>query len=124
MIDVGSTQDFDEGTVTLVQAAQHQVGIIRWHGRYYAVRNSCPHQAGPLCAGTLRPLLAADAGEAPTMKADSAIPVLACPWHGWEFDVRTGRALWDSDYRVRAYPTVVRGNRLCLDLKGHVKAPH
>jgi nitrite reductase (NADH) small subunit len=123
MIDVGCTEDFNEGSITLVQAGQHEVGIIRWQGRYYALRNSCPHQAGPVCAGTLRPLLAADAGESPTMKADSAIPVLACAWHGWEFDVRTGGALWDPGYRVRAYPIVVRGNRLCLDLRGRVKAP-
>lgn len=122
LIDVGSTDDFNEGTITLVQAGRQQVGIIRWRDHYYALRNSCPHQAGPVCAGTLRPLLAADPGEAPKMKADSGIPVLACAWHGWEFDVRTGGALWDPAYRVRAYPVLVRGSRLCLDLKGHVKA--
>lgn len=123
MIDVGSTEDFDEGTITLVQAGQQQIGIIRWDGQYYALRNSCPHQAGPVCAGTLRPLLEADAGKVTMMKADSGIPVLACAWHGWEFDVRTGGALWDQGYRVRAYPVAVRGDRLCVDLRGHVKAP-
>ena len=122
MIDVGSAEDFEEGTITLVRAGQQEVGIVRWHGRYYALRNSCPHQAGPVCAGTLRPLLAADAGGAPRMKADPGTPVLACAWHGWEFDVRTGGALWDPGYRVRAYPTVVLGDRLCLDLKGHLPA--
>lgn len=42
--------------------------------------------------------------------------VLTCPWHGWEFDVCTGRALANPQARVRAYPVRRAGERLLVEL--------
>jgi nitrite reductase/ring-hydroxylating ferredoxin subunit len=33
--------------------------------------------------------------------------VLRCPWHGWEFDIVTGKALYDANSRVASYPVAV-----------------
>ena len=59
VIDIGSPSDFAEGTVTVTQVGKHQIGVIRWGGTLYAVRNVCPHQSGPVCSGQLLPLLTA-----------------------------------------------------------------
>jgi nitrite reductase (NADH) small subunit len=51
------------------------------------------------------------------MELADATPVIACPWHGWEFDVRTGVSLWDDHYRVRTYPAHVSNGRVLVDLR-------
>lgn len=116
MIDVGAVGDFPDRTVTLVKAGAREIGIVHWAGDVYAISNVCTHQRGPLCRGTLGGRLT---GAAPgDFQLDEDTPVLACPWHGWEYDVRTGRALWDEHYAVRTYETKVQDGRVLVELKG------
>jgi nitrite reductase/ring-hydroxylating ferredoxin subunit len=114
--DIGAVRDFHEHTVTLVHAGRREIGIVRWNGEIYAISNVCTHQRGPLCRGALSGRLAASMPGA--MEVDDETPVLACPWHGWEFDVRSGRALWDERYAVRTYPVAVEDGRVLVELKG------
>jgi nitrite reductase/ring-hydroxylating ferredoxin subunit len=51
------------------------------------------------------------------VRGDDANPVLACAWHAWEFDLRTGKALTDPTARVAAYPVRVEDGRMLLELK-------
>jgi nitrite reductase/ring-hydroxylating ferredoxin subunit len=114
-VDVGAVGDFGERDVRIVQAGDREIGIVRWGGSVYAVANVCPHQRGPVCRGTLGGRLT---GSAPgTMQVDDETPVLGCPWHGWEFDLRTGRALWDDRYGVRTFPARVEGGRVLVELR-------
>jgi len=114
--DVGVLDDFADRKVTLVRAGRREIGIVRWNDRVYAISNICTHQRGPLCRGTLGGRLTS--GRPGTMEIDDDVPVLACPWHGWEFDVRSGRALWDEQYAVRTYRVVVEDGHVLVDLKG------
>lgn len=116
MIDVGAVAEFPERAVTIVRADGREVGIVRWDGEVYALANVCTHQRGPLCRGTLSARLTASAPG--TMELDDETPVLACPWHGWEFDVRTGRALWDERYAVRTYDARVEDGRVLVEVGG------
>ena len=81
------------------------IGVFNVDGEYFALRNRCPHQGGPLCEGTPGRLLTLDrAGRVPRTAAPGEI--LRCPWHGWEFDIRTGQSWCDPRrLRVRALPT-------------------
>jgi nitrite reductase (NADH) small subunit len=113
--DVGAVSDFAERELTIAQVGGRAVGIVRWDGAVYAISNVCTHQRGPLCHGTLSArLTAATPG---TMDVDDDTPVIACPWHGWEFDVRSGRALWDERYAVRTYAVSVASGRVLVDLE-------
>ena len=114
MIDVGGVDEFPDRAVTLVEAGGREVGIVRWNGSIYAVSNICTHQRGPLCRGSLGGRLTA--GAPGKLDLDDETPVLACPWHGWEFDVRTGRALWDDRYAVRTYETRVEQGRVLVGI--------
>jgi nitrite reductase/ring-hydroxylating ferredoxin subunit len=111
-IDVGPIENFAEGTVRIVQAAGREIGIIRWAGAIYALNNVCSHQSGPVCSGILGPRLTG--GRPGAMELDAATPVLACPWHGWEFDLLTGRALTDPHRRLRLYSVTRQGDELIL----------
>jgi nitrite reductase/ring-hydroxylating ferredoxin subunit len=115
IVDAGPLEEFREREVTLVRLEGREVGIVRWNGEVYALANVCAHQQGPLCRGTLAARL--DAPAPGTMELDEGSPVLACPWHGWEFDVRTGRALWDQQYRVRTYTAHVEEGRVLVELR-------
>ncbi len=113
-IDIGAAREFTERQIRIIDVAQRQIGIVRWEGNFFAVSNVCMHQGGPLCRGVLSARL--DAVEPGKLILDSSTPILACPWHGWEFDLRTGRAILDPAVRVRTFLVQVRGDRLLLDL--------
>jgi len=121
IVDVGRLDEFEDGEVTIVAVDGREIGIVRWADEVFALANLCAHQRGPLCRGRLAPRL--QASEPGTMELGAGAPVLACPWHGWEFDVRTGLALWDEQYRVRTYPTHVDEGRVVIDTGRHRGTP-
>jgi nitrite reductase (NADH) small subunit len=111
MIDVGSVQDFEEGLPKVVDVEGREIGIVRWRGEFFAVRNRCPHMAARICSGGLvAPKIVG--GTVGTLLADEDTPVLGCPWHGWQFELRTGSSVWDPNYRVTVFETETRGDRL------------
>jgi nitrite reductase/ring-hydroxylating ferredoxin subunit len=114
IVDVGRLDEFDDGDVRIVPVDGREIGIVRWADKVFALANLCAHQRGPLCRGRVAPRL--QASEPGTLELGPGTPVIACPWHGWEFDVRTGLALWDERYRVRTYAARVVGGRVVVDV--------
>lgn len=78
------------------------VGVFHVNGAYYALLNWCPHQAARLCEGKLWSALEGSVpGDYQTTRHGE---IIACPWHGWEFDLRTGQSWCEPErLRVRAY---------------------
>jgi 3-phenylpropionate/trans-cinnamate dioxygenase ferredoxin subunit len=76
-----------------------EVGIFNVDGTYYALANRCPHAGGPLCRGIIGPLVRSDGPG--TYRLTREREFLRCPWHGWEFDIRTGQS-WCDPNSVRA----------------------
>ena len=113
-VDVGAVTDFQERQFRIVKAGRHEIGILLWRDRFFALHNRCPHQKGPLCLGIVSGHLQSRAPG--SMEVDEATPVVACPWHGWEFDVERGRALWEEGYAVKVIPVRVESGRVLLDL--------
>ncbi|MBO0824484.1 MAG: Rieske 2Fe-2S domain-containing protein [Actinobacteria bacterium] len=87
---VGRVSDFANGDRKIVDVNGKSVGIFRIDDEFYAIRNRCPHQFGPLCLGELAPRAIAD--EPGEVRMDTGPPLLACPWHGWEYDIATGQS--------------------------------
>ncbi|WP_395139010.1 Rieske (2Fe-2S) protein [Armatimonas sp.] len=77
------------------------IGVFNISGEFFAIKNICPHQGAPLCQGSVhgthRP------SPVFTYRPDLQGRVLRCPWHGWEFDIVTGKALYDASSRVATY---------------------
>ncbi len=100
------------GARKIVEVAGRSLGVFNIDGEIFALRNRCPHQGGPLCAGRLSGFLQASIpGEYVYSRPGE---VLRCPWHGWEFDVRTGQSWFDpARTRVRSYEaSVIPGTAL------------
>ena len=91
------------------------IGVFNVGGRFYALRNRCPHKGGPLCLGRLRPLVTAD-GVYTVEHCEKQ--VLKCAWHQWEFDLATGRALYDPALRVKTYRVEIEADKVILYLDG------
>ena len=74
---VAEPGELPEGRVKTVTASVHSMALTHIDGAYYAMDNRCPHQGGPLGEGSIE---AGKGGEC----------MLRCPWHGWDFDPKTG----------------------------------
>jgi len=111
---VGRVTDFGTGDRKIVEVNGKSVGVFRIGDEFYALRNRCPHQFGPLCLGTLAPRAIADAPGDVTV--GSGPPLLACPWHGWEYDIATGQSFMGpgrGNRAARSYDvTVLPGSDL------------
>lgn len=105
---VARTGDIPEGERRIVNVNGRSIGIFNEGGRFHALLNRCPHQGAELCKGTMHGSLEADApGE---IRYDGSRRLLRCPWHGWEFDIETGRSYFDpTRTRVRSYRVAVEG---------------
>ena len=86
--------------------------IFNLKGEYFAMLDRCPHQAAALSQGILSGISEAD-GPGPVRCSRSG-EFVRCPWHGWEFDIRTGQSWCDPDsIMVRQYAvSVVPGETL------------
>lgn len=114
--DIGAPSDFEPGIPYPVQLNGRTLVIVRKENAFYALRNICPHQGAPLSDGHI-------SGTPPHCKPGDSIPfhhdgeVLICPWHGWEFSIRTGCSFFDPDrVRVATYPVKIENNRVVVEL--------
>jgi len=99
-IVVGPVEEFEPNTRRVVRAGSREIGVFRVADRFFAIRNRCPHQGGPLASGRVFRRPSADVPGEITLGDDVLI---ACPWHGWQWDMETGEAFAPDDPRVKAY---------------------
>jgi nitrite reductase/ring-hydroxylating ferredoxin subunit len=106
---VGSVRNLPPGSRAVVEVRGRPIVVFNIEGEYFALYDRCPHLGGPLSEGILTGLVQSD--EPGTYHYSRKGEILRCPWHGWEFDVRTGRSYCRPDrVRTKAYPTeVARG---------------
>src|SRR3954469_5626327 len=103
---VATVEEIPPGQRKIVEVAGRSIGIFNVSGEFFALRNRCPHQGGPLCLGPLEGLVESRAPGDYSMSRPGE--VLRCPWHGWEFDIRTGQSWFDpARIRVRQYEVTV-----------------
>jgi nitrite reductase/ring-hydroxylating ferredoxin subunit len=109
---VARAGDVAPGECKLVNVAGREIGVFNVGGQYFALANRCPHEGGPLCQGRIGPLILSDGPG--TYRLDKDKELLRCPWHGWEFDIRTGQSWCDpKSTRARQFQvTVEPGEKL------------
>lgn len=111
---VGAASDLKPGERRLVEVRGHSVGVFNVNGEYVAALNLCPHELAPVCRGRVGgTTLPSPPGE---YRWGREGEILACPWHGWEFDLTTGKALADPRVRLRRYPVTVEDDTLYITL--------
>ncbi len=91
-VKVARISDLGPGTAKTVDVNGKAVALFNVGGTIYALDNTCLHRGGPLGDGMLE-------GD-----------VVTCPWHGWQYKVRTGENMMNGTIKVAAYPVQVEGN--------------
>ncbi len=74
-IKVAKLDDLEDGDLMAVEVDGEPVCLAKVDGEVYAFTDNCTHISGPLNEGELDD------------------DVLTCPWHGAQFNVRTGKVL-------------------------------
>jgi len=97
-IKVIGTKDIPQNQGKMVDIGGQQIAIFNIGGEFLAINNVCPHRGGPLGEG------AVEGG------------VVTCPWHGWQFDVKTGANPVNPAACVKTFPCKVEGSELWVQI--------
>lgn len=102
---IGRISEFPESGRQVVAVDDAEIGVFRVDGRFTAFENVCPHMGGPVCQGKIIPRVQeviADDKTSLGLAFSKNQTNVACPWHGYEFDVETGRHPGNPHLRLRA----------------------
>ncbi len=100
--------DLPPGERKLVPGGRWGIGLFNRAGSIYALNNYCPHAGAPVCSGPITGTTESDASYDARWVREGDI--LRCPWHGWEFDISTGRSVAEPVRRVKTFPvSIVEG---------------
>jgi len=103
---VASVAELPPGSRKLVTVKGRAIAIFNIGGEFFGLLNRCPHQGGSLCNGILTGLL--QSSEPGNYRYPRRGEIIQCPWHGWEFDVRTGQSYCDPNrIQAKSYPVEV-----------------
>ena len=95
---VAAVEDVPPGTGRESIAGGRVVALYNVEGEFHALDGICPHAGGPLGKGRL------------------VGAVVTCPWHGWQFDVTTGRHGLNPNLTHAGFPVTVRDGEVFVEL--------
>ncbi len=84
-VRVAAVTDVPPGSGTVVHADGRAIALFNVDGSFYAIDNTCLHRGGPVGEGDLEGV------------------VVTCPWHGFQYDVTTGRNILDPDVGLQTF---------------------
>ena len=100
---VARAEELPPGARRVVRVEGRAIVLFNVDGELYALRDRCPHQGAALSGGRVIRSLSSPCPGAYVW--NEAAPLVRCPWHGWEYDLATGRSWWEpARSRVRSYP--------------------
>lgn len=97
-IRIASVHDVESGQGIEVIAAGRVIALFNIEGRFHALDGVCPHAGGPLGKGTV-----------------SGCQV-TCPWHGWQFDVTTGKHGLNPNLSHEGFEITVEGDDVLVEI--------
>lgn len=100
------------GDRVIVEVDGQEIAVFKTGDGFVALANYCVHQGGPVCEGLLSGTVGVD--DDMDLVYEREGEVVACPWHGWEFDIRTGEHLADPSYRLPTYEVTVQDGDVYL----------
>jgi len=106
--EVGRVEDFEVGAFQMIELSGRQVGVVRTaDGSFHAILDYCPHRGAQVCRGTVGgTMLPSQPG---SLEYGMKGQIIRCPWHGFEFDLASGRRLFaHSRMRLKTFPVTVR----------------
>ena len=97
-VKVATVADLAPDSLKEVTVGGNCYALCNAGGEIYAISGVCLHRGGPLGQGALQGTH------------------VVCPWHGWEWDCRTGANDYDPDQKVATYPVQIEGADILIDI--------
>jgi 3-phenylpropionate/trans-cinnamate dioxygenase ferredoxin subunit len=111
---VAAAHEIPPGSRRRVEVEGRPVAIFNVNGELFALLDRCPHQGASLCEGNLVGLVESPApGQ---YRYSRKGEIIRCPWHGWEYDLRTGKSFCEPERaRVRSFPVSIAPGRTLVE---------
>ena len=111
---VSHVDDLPPGARKVIEVNGRAIVVFNVEGEFFALLNRCPHQGAGLCGGLLT--VAITSSEPGVYDYDAKRNVVRCPWHSWEFDVRTGKSWCEPNrVKVRSFKTEVQSGEKLVE---------
>jgi len=110
---VAETEEFDRTDRVIADVEGREVAVFDMGEEFYALANYCVHQGGPLCEGSVTGALTVD--EDFELEYSREDEIISCPWHGWEFDIKTGGHLAQTGHKTPMYDVVIRNGAVYIE---------
>ena len=96
-IYVGKRSEIPPGKAKAVDTDQYRVAVYNVEGKFYAIKDACPHAEYSLSKGSMKD------------------EVVMCASHNWQFNVRTGQCVrGDTEIVVRTFEVEIRGDEVWI----------
>jgi nitrite reductase/ring-hydroxylating ferredoxin subunit len=107
---VGSVEELADGVRLIIAVDDREISVFQNGGDFYAFENRCLHQGGPVGEGTLIPKVEAVVGPDKDVEErfDESVMHIVCPWHGWEYELKTGECSADRRLRLASFEVRVK----------------
>ena len=115
--EVCPVEDLQEGDRTMVEVDGREIGVFNVEGEYYAIENDCCHLGGPVCEGKVTREIVAEHPE-PGRRVEERFsdnPTIACPWHGYEYELSSGDHIGVGDPSLTTFDVIVEDGVIHLD---------
>lgn len=112
-------EELTDGERVVVQIEGREICVFNIDGEFYAYANWCAHQAGPACEGNLTGTTEAVFDEESLdteLTYNKEDQILNCPWHGWEYDVTSGKCLSRQKTQLPRYPVKVEDGDIVITI--------
>lgn len=107
---VTEIENLGSGERILVDIEEQEIGVFNVDGEIFALANWCAHQGGPICEGPTTGTFSSN--EDFELVYSHEDQVVICPWHGWEFDIKTGDHLAPTRIRIPSYEVVLQEGKI------------
>lgn len=97
-IRVAKIDEIEEGKGQVAEIGDKCLAVFNVEGAFHVIDNTCLHRGGPLGEGEL--------------EAD----IVTCPWHGWEYNVKTGNCVNNPSSHVKSYPTRIEDGEVQVEI--------
>ena len=95
---VAKVSEIPAGSGKVIEVDGKTIAVFNCDGTFYAMENGCKHRGGPLGEGSL------------------SGSTVTCPWHGWEYDVKTGACLMDASINSQTFAVKVEGEDVLVSV--------
>jgi nitrite reductase/ring-hydroxylating ferredoxin subunit len=117
-VHVEDADAFEPGAKRIIETDRGSVGVFNIDNEYFAILDTCAHQGGPLCEGTVLNHVTAEfngVGQRVTEKFTDE-NVVKCPWHGWEYHLDSGDLAGDNKISLPTFDVIEENGDIFVEI--------